>query len=76
MDKVELSVKDDGIGISDEALPRIWDRFYQEEPSRSGGGSGLGLSMVKWIVTAHGGQVSVKRKKGEGTEFICTFPAA
>ena len=74
--QVELSVKDDGIGISDEALPRIWDRFYQEEPSRSGGGSGLGLSMVKWIVTAHGGKVSVKSKKGEGTEFICTFPAA
>lgn len=72
---VQMSVKDDGIGISPQDLPRIWDRFYQADPSRNSDSSGLGLSMVKWIVEAHHGQVSVTSELGKGTVFSCIFPA-
>jgi signal transduction histidine kinase len=69
-----LSVKDDGIGISRENLEKIWNRFYQVDPSRSedvsGGGLGLGLSMVKQISDLLGGNISVASEEGTGTEFI------
>ena len=68
-----LSVADDGIGISRENLEKIWNRFYQVEPSRNeetgGGGIGLGLSMVKQIATLLGGEISVESTPGEGTVF-------
>ena len=64
-------VKDDGIGIDQEDIPKIWDRFYRVDKSRSreNGGTGLGLSMVHFIVAVH-----VESKKGEGTSFIFQFP--
>lgn len=69
-----LSVKDDGMGISRENLEKIWNRFYQVDPSRSeesaGGGLGLGLSMVKQIAHLLGASVDVQSVPGEGTEFI------
>lgn len=69
------SVRDDGIGISQENLPKIWERFFQADPSRtSQESSGLGLSMVRWIVKAHGGQIRVTSRLGEGTEFSFCFP--
>lgn len=69
------SVRDDGIGISQENLPKIWERFFQADPSRtSQESSGLGLSMVRWIVKAHGGQIRVISRLGEGTEFSFCFP--
>ena len=70
------SVADDGIGIATDALARIWDRFYQVDSSRSGGenGVGLGLPMVRYIVTAHGGTVSVKSALGQGSTFFFTLP--
>ena len=71
-----LQVKDDGIGIAPEHLPKIWDRFYQADPSRSSDSSGLGLSMVKWIVEAHGGQVEVSSVVGKGTTFTVKLPLA
>ena len=71
---VLISVKDDGIGIAPQDLPRIWDRFYQADPSRNSDSSGLGLSMVKWIAEAHHGQISVSSEPGKGTEFSCVFP--
>lgn len=71
---VQLIVRDDGIGISPQSLPRIWDRFYQEDPSRNSESSGLGLSMVKWIVEAHRGQITVSSELGKGTAFTCLFP--
>lgn len=74
-DSIHLLVKDDGIGISQQDLPRIWDRFYQADPSRNSESSGLGLSMVKWIVEAHHGKISVSSKLGKGTDFTCIFPA-
>ena len=82
------SVEDDGIGIPEDQLDLIWNRFYQVDPSRSAkadasgssagpageGGYGLGLSMVRWIVDAHGGTISVASRPGEGTEFSFRFP--
>ena len=72
-----LSVADDGIGIAPENLSKIWERFYQEDPSRSenaNGSMGLGLSMVKWIAECHNGSVSVKSALGVGSTFIFTMP--
>ena len=68
--------KDDGIGIAQEDIPKIWDRFYRVDKSRSreNGGTGLGLSMVHFIVAVHGGKIHVESKKGEGTSFIFQFP--
>ena len=72
-DRAVLSVADDGIGISEENLEKIWNRFYQVEPSRNedagGGGIGLGLSMVKQIAVLLGGEVSVESTLGKGTIF-------
>lgn len=73
------SVTDDGIGIAREHLTRIWERFYQVDPSRTAnreGSAGLGLSMVKWIVEAHYGKINVKSKPGEGSTFTFTLPLA
>ena len=75
-DSIHLFVKDDGIGISQQDLPHIWDRFYQADPARNSESSGLGLSMVKWIVEAHHGKISVSSELGKGTDFTCIFPAA
>ncbi len=74
-DDIILTVQDTGIGISKEHLPHIWERFYQADPSRSDTeSSGLGLSMVKWIVEAHQGTITVSSKLNEGTTFTCVFP--
>ncbi|MDO4942014.1 MAG: HAMP domain-containing sensor histidine kinase [Lachnospiraceae bacterium] len=70
------SVKDDGVGISKENLNKIWQRFYREDKSRSNttNGTGLGLSMVKWIVQLHRGKIEVFSEKGVGSEFIFYIP--
>ena len=72
-----LSVADDGIGISRENLEKIWNRFYQVEPSRNEdageGGIGLGLSMVKQISSLLGGEISVESALGQGTVFTFSF---
>ena len=74
-DEITGEIRDDGIGISEEALPHIWERFYQEDASRTGSSSsGLGLSMVQWIVKEHGGNIRVSSRKGEGSCFYFTFP--
>ena len=66
---IKLIVKDNGIGISKEDLPNIWNRFYRADKSHTGSGSGLGLSIVKWIVNAHGGTIAVKSEINYGSEF-------
>lgn len=73
-DKAEISVSDNGSGIAPEHLPRVFDRFYRADPSRSAAGTGLGLSLVKSIVDLHGGYVSIKSESGRGTTVILTFP--
>lgn len=74
--KIIGSVSDNGIGISEGNLSKIWKRFYQVDPSRTSekeSGAGLGLPMVKWIVQAHGGQIDVTSKLGYGTTFTFEF---
>ena len=67
---IVLSVKDDGIGIKEEDLPKIWGRFYRADESRSReSGFGLGLSLVSQIAALHGGKVSASSVYGEGSEF-------
>ena len=74
---IRAEIRDDGIGISEQDLPHIWERFYQADCARSReGSSGLGLSMVQWIVCAHGGQITVRSRLGEGTVFVFRLPAA
>ncbi len=70
-----LTVRDNGIGIAPENLDKIWQRFYQaEESHRSQNGMGLGLSMVRQIVTLHGGTISVESAVGKGTAFTVYLP--
>jgi len=69
-----LAVKDTGMGISTEDLPRIWQRLYRADQSRSERGLGLGLSLVKAIVEAHGGQIEVRSELGAGSTFSVRLP--
>jgi len=68
--RVRLWVEDTGVGIPDEHLPRLFERFYKEDPARSGGGTGLGLAIVKHVALVHGGTVSVTSAVGHGSRFI------
>ncbi len=69
------SIKDDGIGIAPEHLPHIWERFYQADPARSAqNSSGLGLSMVAWIVHAHSGHIQAESVPGKGSCFSFFLP--
>lgn len=73
---IEFSVSDNGIGISEEEMPRIFERFYRVDKARSikTGGTGLGLSIVKHIVELHNGKVEVKRNPEKGTTFTIKIP--
>ena len=68
------SVEDDGIGIPEEDLERIWERFYRVDSSRAEEGSGLGLAMVEALVKAHGGYTDVRSSLGEGSRFDVYIP--
>ena len=77
--EIELSVTDTGFGIAREALPRLFDRFYQADSSRAGGethGAGLGLAIVQEIIQAHGGKIGVRSQMGHGTTFTILLPLA
>jgi two-component system sensor histidine kinase SenX3 len=73
---VEISVTDQGIGISEADLGRIFERFYRVDPARSRqtGGTGLGLAIVKHVTTKHGGEVTVWSKEGSGSTFTIRLP--
>ena len=75
---VRLSVQDEGCGIAPDELPRVFDRFYRADRSRTRdtGGSGLGLSIAKWIVEKHGGWFEVTSSVGIGTRMTVCLPAA
>jgi two-component system OmpR family sensor kinase len=74
---VVLSVKDTGIGIPSDALPHVFERFFQADSGRSRHteGAGLGLTLAKWIATRHGGSISVISQQGQGSTFTVTLPA-
>jgi signal transduction histidine kinase len=76
--KLYISVEDNGMGIKQEVLPRIFERFYRVESSRNRreGGSGLGLAIVKHILDAHHENISVKSIYLEGTVFSFSLPLA
>ena len=70
-----FSVSDDGIGIRAEELPHVFERFYRADKARDRTGSGLGLSIVQWIVQLHDGSVSIRSEYGAGTQVTVFFPA-
>lgn len=72
--QVAILIKDTGIGIFPEEIPKIWDRLYRGDKSRSQRGLGLGLSLVKAIVQAHGGKVEVSSQPGNGSLFSVYLP--
>jgi signal transduction histidine kinase len=77
-DQVLLRVRDTGSGIAPVDLPRVWERFYRGEESRAvaGGGSGLGLALVKELTEAMGGTVAAESARGEGSTFTVRLPRA
>ncbi len=70
----EVAVSDNGCGIAPEHLPRVFDRFYRAESSRSADGAGLGLALVKSIVDLHGGSARIQSEVGRGTTVTLIFP--
>lgn len=75
---VSITIEDTGIGISEKQIPHIFERFYRGDQARSRqkGGSGLGLSIAKWIVDKHGGAIRVESKQEAGTRMTVTLPVS
>ena len=70
----EVRIKDEGIGILEEDLPFVWEKFYKADKSHSQEGNGLGLSLVKRIIELHKGTIEIKSKVNKGTEVIVKLP--
>ena len=75
-DEVRITVKDAGIGIPGPDLPHVFDRFFRGEKSRSEPGSGLGLSLARALVVAHGGKITATSAPGKGSQFFVILPKA
>ena len=77
-DTVVISVEDNGIGIPEKDLPRLFDRFYRVDKARSreSGGTGLGLSIAQEILNQHKGSIEISSEYGKGTSVLITMPAA
>ncbi len=75
-DDLLVSIKDNGIGIPEEHIDRLFERFYRVDKARSRnvGGTGLGLAIVKHVVLSFGGHIDVRSEYGKGTEFIVRIP--
>jgi two-component system phosphate regulon sensor histidine kinase PhoR len=74
-DQVVVAVKDTGVGIAADDLPRIFERFFKADRARSGGGTGLGLAIAKHVVQGHGGRIWVKSVEEQGSTFYFSLPA-
>ncbi len=75
-DEVVIRVRDTGVGIRADDLPRIFERFYKADRARTGGGTGLGLAIARHIVQAHGGRIWVESVEGQGSSFFFSLPVA
>lgn len=77
-ERIKLSIRDNGVGINEEHLSRLFERFYRSDYSRGRkyGGAGLGLSISQSIVEAHGGEITVRSRTGQGSEFDVIFPVS
>ena len=75
---VTIEVSDDGPGISEEDLTRVFERFYRADPARSSkeGGAGLGLAIARWIVDLHGGEIRAEPRQPHGCRMVVVLPAA
>ncbi|HPU35660.1 MAG TPA: HAMP domain-containing sensor histidine kinase [Bacillota bacterium] len=73
-DRVEVVVRDTGVGIAESDLPRIFDRFHRSDRTRQRDGTGLGLAIARWIVEQHGGTIEVQSREGEGSTFTVSLP--
>ncbi len=71
---IQLTGRDDGIGVEEAELPRLFERFYRSDRARASRGTGLGLAIVKHVVTQAGGTVEASGAKGRGLEIRCSFP--
>jgi two-component system phosphate regulon sensor histidine kinase PhoR len=69
-----LTAADDGIGVLERDLPRLFERFYRADRARASRGTGLGLAIVKHVVTAAGGRVEAESARGRGLTVRCVFP--
>jgi two-component system phosphate regulon sensor histidine kinase PhoR len=74
--EVVLTGSDDGVGVNEEDLPRLFERFYRADRARSSRGTGLGLAIVKHVVTAAGGRVEASGERGQGLAISCVFPTS
>jgi signal transduction histidine kinase len=72
----ELVAADTGVGVAEEDVPRLFERFYRADPARSSRGTGLGLAIVKHVVNSAGGTVEATGARGRGLTIRCVFPAA
>jgi signal transduction histidine kinase len=70
---VVLSARDDGMGVAEAELPRLFERFFRADRARASRGTGLGLAIVKHIVTQAGGTVDARGGRGRGLEVVCRF---
>ncbi len=73
---LQVTVRDTGVGVSTEELPRVFERFYKADKARRSDGTGLGLAIAKHIVQVHGGTIWVESAPGEGASFTFTLPLA
>lgn len=73
---IRFAVRDTGVGIPSDQVPRVFERFYRVDKARSGGGTGLGLSIARHVVEAHGGRIWVESIEGHGSTFFFLIPKA
>ena len=73
-DQVTVTVQDDGIGMTQETVNHIFDKFYQGDTSHASEGNGLGMSMVREILNIVGGDIAISSTLGEGSQFVVTVP--